>query len=177
MQNARYRILLICLSLVSVCGIAASQPRSVGGIFAFSGIEASYQHDLREDVFLEADAGVDFNGVLSGKTLFPGIRVSCSYSFIFLSKEYESGILNIYAGPGLTAGFVKEHGKGPGYMAGICGNIGLEYRFRIPVALSFGLSPVFGLHLHMEQTHPHLGVYMEGLEYSLYPRVGIRYCF
>lgn len=173
-----YRIFLIIflLMLPARSVLLEAQPRSAGGVFSFSGIECSYQHGISDSTFVEIRAGIDFDGILEGYTMFPGVRLGIGYDFVFLKRSFPSGDLSLYAGPGFTAGFVRE-GQDFGFMAGLTGEAGLEYRFRVPVILSVSFAPVIGLFLHKDENQAKLDSYMNGLRYSYYPRVGIRYSF
>lgn len=172
------RILLIIFLLMLPAWpvLMDAQPRSAGGVFSFSGIECSYQHDISDSSFVEIRAGIDFDGILEGYTMFPGARLGVGYDFVFLERRYPSGDLSLYAGPGFTAGFVRE-GRDFGFMAGLTGEAGVEYRFRVPVILSLSFAPVVGLFLHKDGNQTKLDSYMNGLRYSYYPRVGIKYSF
>lgn len=172
----RIFLIIFLLMLPAWHVLLDAQPRSVGGVFSFSGIECSYQHDLSDSSFVEIRAGIDFDGILEGNTMYPGARFGLGYHFVFLERQFASGDLSLYAGPGFTAGFVRED-KAFGFMAGLTGEAGMEYRFKVPVILSLSFAPVVGLFLHKDESQTTLDSYMNGLRYSYYPRVGIRYSF
>lgn len=175
------KFLTIMLTLIlagCLSGHSNAQPRSLGGVFSFSGIDASYQHYTRDSVFLEIGAGIDFEGILDGTAKLPGAKLALTCNFIFFRRDFKSGTMDLYAGPGFTAGLVRQDGGrlfGP--MAGLCGRIGLEYRFKVPVILSVDFMPVLGMHLDYDKKQNLLKFYSNGLNYAYIPRVGIRYRF
>ena len=66
-----------------------------------------------------------------------------------------------------------------GLMAGVCGEIGMEYAFNVPVSLSLSLAPVLGVTVSRPEDSINfsMGVYKYGLLASLMPRIGIKYRF
>lgn len=168
---------ILLLTAAASSQMVFAEPRSVGGVFSFSGINLSYQHVKSESSFYEFNAGIDFEGILGGDALYPGIRAGFTYNFIFFSHTFDSGTLSTYAGIGFAAGYLRDRDMSTGPMAGLQGKIGLEYRFHVPVILSLDFSPVLGLHLDSREMNSSLNMYMGGLLRAYYPRLGIRYCF
>lgn len=169
---------ILLLALASVFSVrSAAQPRSVGGLFSFSGIDVSYQHQASDSTFFEISAGIDLCGVLDGSAMYPGAKAGFSYNFVFWDHEFESGLLSTYAGIGFAAGYVRQTNGIKGPMAALLGKIGLEYAFRVPVILSVDFSPLLGMQIDGTATGASLRMYIDGLSKAFYPKLGIRYCF
>ena len=157
---------LIIILAFSLCFAAAAsaQSRALGGRFGY-GVELSYQHYLSPDIFLEADLGLD----LIGKG---GFKATAIYDWELAHPDWtDQGEWTVYAGPGATLGVVSNgSGKDGGFMLGICGQLGVEYTFTFPLAISLDVRPQFGYHFGDG------GVYSGGL-YGFIPTLGVRYRF
>ncbi len=172
-----YVYILLLVSAALVPGTGTAQPRSVGGVFSFSGAEVSYQHSNSESTFFEINAGIDFCGVLDGQVASPGVRAGFTYNFNIWGHEFGTGVFSVLAGIGCSAGYVRQTGMSFGPMAGLAGKIGIEYLFKVPVILSLDFTPVLGMHLEGQGSGSLLKVYQEGIIKAYYPRLGIRYVF
>ena len=142
---------------VSVAAMA--QPRAIGGRFGYSGLEVSYEHTLGGNNFMELNAGLDYIiiGQIGGKAAF-------TYNFMIAQPNWtDRGEWGIYAGPGVTLGYVSDlirynrYDDGTnkvaattsdrGFMAAIAAQVGLEYTFWFPLQLAVDVRPYFGLHV------------------------------
>lgn len=175
------RILTAIILIISCCAISYAQPKTLGLRGGASGTEVSYQHYLSQEEFLSVDAGVDFGYNISGKL---GAHVNGSYNFIWASPKWtKKGIWNIYAGPGVSAGWAEDRciiksGEQranyytSGFMLAVSGQVGIEYNFQIPLQLSLEVRPCVGLHLADKS----VSFYDNGL-LGFIPSLGIRYTF
>ena len=118
-----YVYILLLVSAALVPGTGTAQPRSLGGVFSFSGAEVSYQHSNSESTFFEINAGIDFCGVLDGQVASPGVRAGFTYNFNIWGHEFGTGVFSILAGIGCSAGYVRQTGMSFGPMAGLAGKI------------------------------------------------------
>lgn len=133
-----------------------AQPKAVGGRIGVTGLEISYQHNFRKADFLEADAGLDFGYNASGAA---GFKATGIYNFTFARPAWtEKGTWGLYAGPGISLGYVNDRVRyrignagyqftGNGFMLSLVAQIGLEYTFWFPLQLSVDLRPMFGIHV------------------------------
>lgn len=176
MNPFRISISLACMAvLTSLSGHA--QPRSLGGVFSYSAVEVAYQHQKTGTTFFEFNAGLDIGDMAGGKTPVPGVKAAFTYNFIFWGKDFSSGTLSTYAGVGAAVGLVENEKPFSDLTAGLCGRIGMEYRFQVPVIISLDFSPVLGMQVDLGQGSAALDTYVKGLTRAYHPRIGIRYCF
>lgn len=154
-----------------------AQPRSLGGVFSYPGIEVSYQQSKTNTIFFEINAGITTDSIIQGTGITPGVKASFTYNFLLWGHPFDSGILSTYAGVGVSAGFMNQGYPLSSILAGLCGRIGLEYRFKVPVILSVDLLPLLGLQIDTKDENSRLDMYKDGITKAYYPRVGIRYCF
>lgn len=179
--------------MLGIAFAANAQPRAIGGRIGALGTEVSYQHSLGSN-FIEANFGVDYWGR-------PGVKAAALYNFVFARPAWTArGSWGLYAGPGLTLGYVddlvsqtvkgtsiqgpdgslivvpdtKVKGLHYGFMMALTGQIGLEYTFWFPLQLSVDIRPYIGLHIAGDGFGA--GFYDNGL-YGFIPTISARYRF
>ena len=173
-------ILTIILVALSICSYA--QPRSAGLRLGITGIEADYQHTMQKNQFIEGGIGLDYGYYANGA---PGFKVTGIYNFIWANPAWtDKGKWAIYAGPGVTMGYVHDNVHynvdkevvsyyDGGFMLGVCGEVGVEYTFWFPLQISIDLRPSLGMHV---SGGPRVGFYDNGL-LGFSPHISARYCF
>lgn len=185
---------IIILSVLAACAYA--QPRAMGLRAGATGLEASYEHAMSPVQFIQGDLGMDFGYNVNGR---PGVRATAVYNFIWARPNWTTqGSWAIYAGPGLSLGFVDDQvpyeiGNAiighydNGFMIGVVGQVGVEYTFRFPLQLALDVRPCFGLHVNDGKFRDRetgltvnyggkTGFYDNGL-LGFVPSLSIRYCF
>ena len=75
------KIILIAALAFGVAFAASAQPRAVGGRFGYSGLEASYQHYLGGENFIEAELGLDYIGLI-------GVKGTALYNFMIAQPAW-----------------------------------------------------------------------------------------
>lgn len=176
MKRVSLMTLLLCLAFA-----AEAQPRALGARLGASGADISYQNKFSDDQFLSLDMGLDLGYSIRGSL---GGKVTGVYEFIWARPRWtKKGSWNIYAGPGISAGYVDDrivikageeraNAFSRGYMIAVAGQVGLEYNFEIPLQLSLEVRPLAGLHISKN----HFGFYDNGL-LGFAPSLAIRYTF
>ena len=185
---------IIILSVLAACAYA--QPRAMGLRVGATGLEASYEHSMSPVQFIQGDLGMDFGYNVNGR---PGVRATAVYNFIWARPNWTTqGSWAIYAGPGLSLGFVDDQVPyeigdaiighyDNGFMIGVVGQVGVEYTFRFPLQLALEVRPCFGLHVNDGKFRDRetgltvnyggkTGFYDNGL-LGFVPSLSIRYCF
>lgn len=185
---------IIILSVLVACAYA--QPRAMGLRAGATGLEASYEHAMSSVQFIQGDLGMDFGYNVNGR---PGVRATAVYNFIWARPNWTTqGSWAIYAGPGLSLGFVDDQVPyeigdaiighyDNGFMIGVVGQVGVEYTFRFPLQLALDVRPCFGLHVNDGKFRDRetgltvnyggkTGFYDNGL-LGFVPSLSIRYCF
>lgn len=151
------RIILTISIILSVAAVASAQPRSAGIRLGGTGIDATYQHSMNQNQFIEGNLGLDFGYNANGKA---GFKATAIYNFIWARPAWtEQGSWALYAGPGVSLGGVNDmavykFGKerlgylDGGFMIALAAQVGLEYNFDFPLQLSLDIRPCFGLHVN-----------------------------
>lgn len=153
------RIIAIIALAMGIAAAAVAQPRAIGGRLGW-GMEASYQHTLGGQNFIEADLGF---------FTFNSVNAVATYNFMIAQPAWTpKGEWGFYAGPGVaaTAGF---NGFGA---IGVVGNVGLEYTFWFPLQLAVDLRPQVGVGFNGNGA----GFFIDGL-FGFIPSFSVRYRF
>lgn len=186
---------LTTLSIIALAACTASaQPRSAGIRIGATGLDATYQHTIQKNQFIEGNIGLDFG--YSGKA---GFKATAIYNFVWARPAWtEQGSWVLYAGPGVSVGGVNDIcvfklGKerigyiDGGFMLALAAQVGLEYNFDFPLQIAVDVRPYVGMHLNDGRHHDILenvetnygntvGFYDNGL-LGLVPTLSIRYRF
>lgn len=185
---------ITAIALAVLCSAAASaQPRAIGGRVGATGLEASYEHTLGSN-FIETDLGMDFG--FAGL----GFKATGIYNFVFARPAWtDRGTWGLYAGPGISLGYVADMYRinwvnenlpgNPGnvrkfkysdygFMFSFTGQVGLEYTFWFPLQLSVDIRPYIGLHVtdHNGMSNSRAEFYDYGL-FGFIPTVSARFRF
>lgn len=147
----------IAAALVLGFAVAVSaQPRAIGLRLGW-GAEASYQHTVYNEDFVEVDLGL---------CTFDGLNASAVYNFMIAQPAWtDRGDWGFYAGPGLAVGMGGLTTESAYFNLGVAGQVGLEYTFWFPLQLSFDIRPVLGFGFNY------------GFHWSVMPAIGVRYRF
>ena len=158
------KLLVILALFTGIATAASAQSRAIGARIGY-GLELSYQHYVEPDVFVEADLGLDFVGK-------GGFRATALYDWEIAHPDWTpQGEWMIYAGPGATMGVLcNQRDRDAGFMLGICGQLGVEYTFQFPLAVSLDVRPMLGYHFGD-------GVIYSGGLFWFVPTLGVRYRF
>lgn len=174
--------ILVTICIMTLAISAYSQPRSAGLRMGVTGLEANYIHSIKKNQFLECGLGMDLGVNAKGA---PGMKATAIYNFIWANPAWtDKGKWAIYAGPGVTMGYVHDNVHynvdkevvsyyDGGFMLGVCGEVGVEYTFWFPLQISIDLRPSLGMHV---SGGPRVGFYDNGL-LGFSPHISARYCF
>lgn len=188
---------IITISILIGTAVAAfAQPKAVGLRLGGTGLDVTYQHHMGKDRFAEGNLGLDFGYNANGNV---GIKATAIYNFVWARPAWtEQGSWALYAGPGISLGFVDDQVpyeiggaiKGyydNGFMLALVGQVGLEYSFNIPLSLSIDIRPYFGMHINdgkfrvpntdtVVSYESKIGFYDNGL-LGFTPTISVRYRF
>ena len=178
MSERMKRSVLLCIVAFATMSFSYAQPKAAGGIFSFCGIGLTYEHDLNQNCFIEADLRAETSELFLNRTEYPGVSASLTSNFIL--KEYSSqngNPIRIFAGSGITAGKARDLRKDSGYFFGLKGRAGLECNFERGISISVCLNPIFASHMVILGDHAEMKYYRNGLLNLIMPEVGIKHMF
>ena len=149
------KIIIVAALVLGLATAASAQPKALGLRFGY-GAELSYQHNIKDYDFIEADLGLGD---------FAYLNFAGTYNFMIAKPAWtDEGQWGFYAGPGVALG------AGPSiFNIGIAGQVGLEYTFEFPLQLSVDIRPQIGLVSASEVSK--FGIW------GWYPHIGVRYAF
>ena len=159
----------ILVSSVMIIGAGkdmAAQSRAAGLSFAYNEFSAVYRMPLKGKEMLRLSASLDMTGVISGRNLYPGISADVLYLYEFARASFQSGeSMSFMAGPGASAGYVRNHEDMYGAMLSLAG-------------CSLTFEPVLGLHVSRDSFgYVSMSFYEAGFKSSLWPHLGLKYRF
>ena len=187
------KLSLLAIIVIATCTVAMAQPRAIGGRLGWD-IGASYQHQIGEKNMIQADldflgyglwgtqATVTFNwliplvSVSAGElNLYPGVGVGGGYEW-----WVRRGIIVHADWPPSSSGYYNYYRYGTGFV-GVAGMIGVEWRFKFPLQLSFEYRPLIGPEFYIYNKNyygnpPSVGFYYHGL-WAGAVAIGVRYKF
>ena len=190
------RFIISIAILLGVALAVSAQPKSVGLRLGGTGLDATYQHYMGKDRFAEGNLGLDFGYNANGNV---GVKLTAIYNIVWARPAWtEQGSWALYAGPGLSIGFVDDQVPyeiadvisgyyDNGFMLAIAGQVGLEYSFDFPLCLSIDIRPYIGMHINdgrfrvpntdtIVRYESKIGFYDNGL-LGLTPTISVRYRF
>ena len=116
----------------------------------------------------------DLIDILNGTASTPGIKATYHYNLI--GKEWKDGKYQLYAGPGLTAGRVRDTSNHFGLMAGLSGDAGFRVRCLHSMLVSIEFQADFALQFK-NRFNPDMSLYSAGYRHSYLPYIRIQYHF
>jgi hypothetical protein len=180
--------IIVGLFLLMCFSSATAQPRAIGGRIGWS-IGPSYQHQTSKKTMIQTD--VDFIAYDLGEVQEEyGIQGTVTFNWLVPLVSVNKGELNLYSGVGIGGGWKWggpvilddwfEYYRGTAFV-GVAGMIGVEWRFKFPLQLSFEYRPLIGNKFSVYRgpdnyRYTHIFFNMHGLWASAVA-VGIRYRF
>ena len=176
MRRALDMIVMLCLLIAPLRAAAQkaelgimSSPRSAGIALLLSGKGGS-RSLIR--------TYVDLYKVIDGTCKSPGYKIDYHILYPLFDRSCPDGLsFHLSAGPGVTAGYVRDRGKEIGAAAGLSGVVSIAIVFR-SVTVSAGFSAALGCHMNFSNIHENtLEFYKNGVYQSYIPEITIRYRF
>ena len=173
----------IYVTMMMACLLPSSlviaQPKSVGVSFSYTGISLSYEmNSHKSNSFIDLELKAENSEFYAGRSKFPGISASASLNYYLKQWCSDDGTsVNLFAGPGLIAGYCPDYKTLSGVIFGLKGKLGTECIFNRNVLVSVAIAPILGTHLLLKDDAVQMKYYRNGLQYALIPEIGIKYRF
>jgi len=169
-------LLFVSLGMQETCAAGRDPQRgfALGSIHSPKGVGlcASFRQD--PGTFGTLDLTADLIDILDGTSSTPGIKFAYHYNLVL--KSWGGDKYVFYAGPGLTAGRVRDTHNHLGLMAGLSGAAGLSVRCLHSMLVSVEWQADFALQFK-NRYHPDMSLYTAGFRLPYLPYVRIQYCF
>ena len=162
--------------------------QEVGLFNSPKGIGLAFHTSEKDGEFHSAAAFVDIYGVATSRCSYPGYKVNLSRQYIFSRAPRDAWSMSFYAGPGISAGYVRDHDKGRGWdlsslmsdnqglMFALSGSAGCRFDFGSKVALDLSFTAEAGVHIRRNEKEKgysaaNLSIYNNGLIQIFYPQL------
>lgn len=134
---------------------------------------------FQEKMFSTITVYTDMIGIITGETSTPGLRLTYFRNYRFLEKYSKNHDFNwnMYAGPGITTGYVRDTDLFSGILAGVSGDLGFQLWLKHNVCLNFEFQADFAFLLREHRRNIELKLYDSGYRRFLYPQIRINYYF
>ena len=181
---------VLLVFLLSLLAFPSRAQESVGLYNSFKGFGATVRFPEKDGVFHTVLAYIDIYGVPTSRCSNPGIRFNASRQYVFARKERGDVHMTFYAGPGVTAGYVRDHDKGRGFdlvslfgntegiAIALSGDAGCRFDFPGPVSLDLSFTADLGIHMRRNELEwgyfaPSVSIFNNGIFHALYPQLTI----
>ena len=190
MRKHTCTVLVLALAFLCLAAIPAGAQESLGIFNSPKGFGAEVRFPERGGAFHMARVFVDIYGVATSRCSYPGYRAIFSRQYILGQRQFDGGKATLYAGPGITAGYVRDHDKGrgvdlsslvsdnEGFVLALNGDIGCRFDFGRLISLDLSFATDLGLHMRRNENEPdffalNASIYNNGLIQTICPQLSI----
>lgn len=182
--------MLAFVLFLSLCALPARAQECIGLFNSIKGFGAEARTSEVDGIFHSATAYVDIYGVATSRCSYPGLRMNVSRNYVISRSSIQDITMTFYAGPGVTAGLVRDHDKGrgldltslfgnnEGVVLAISGSSGCRFDFPGRIALNLSFTADLGIHIRRYELEkgyfaPSVSIYNNGYMQALYPQLSI----
>ena len=183
----RQRTVLLALAIALLClpmpGFVASAQQvnalCIGTFHSPKGFGLSIQTQTDDISFDSISLTADLRGVVDGEYSKPGFKATATRDLIFSSFVREGMDIDLYAGPGLTAGYVHDADAPLQLMAGVAGAFGARFTFERHFTVCLELGCDLALRIWQDERFGNikLSTYKSGICDVALPQVLINWRF
>lgn len=179
------KFFLVLFFVVLCCYSAGAQRGSMRNHCAAGTIHSVKGVGFALDSFKEGhnnhfSAVLDLRGIISGESSTPGFKANYHREIKLTGFETASGhCVELFAGPGITAGYVRDKDPFRGPVAGISCIAGGRVFFGERFCISLDFQGDLALHIFKDHITDVLtmGLYKSGLDKAYWPQLTLDYCF
>lgn len=150
----------------------------LGTFHSPKGIGVCMEFQQEPSSFDSFDIVADMFGILQGSYSKPGIKATYCRDIVLKHFHHDDYKLDLYAGPGVTAGYVRDIHEPFSYVAGMTGSAGCRLYFdkkKLIVYLELGLDVAAEINRNNRFRNIDLNIYKSGIYHAFYPQVRILY--
>ena len=151
---------------------------SFGSFHSPKGIGLCMEFQQEQAYFDTFDIIADMFGILNGDYSRPGYKATYCRDIILKHFHQDEYKLDLYAGPGVTAGYVRDIHEPMSIIAGLSGSAGCRLFFdsrRLVINLELGLDLAAEINRNNRFKNIDLDIYKSGILHMFYPQVRILY--
>lgn len=191
MMSRTCRILLLLAAFLLPAVIMSAQQNSVGFFNSVKGFGVSFSMPTSEYEYESLTLFSDIYGIPSGRTKSPGVKFNYTHQFVLIDYELEDSVISLYAGPGLSAGYLFDHEPGAfadydvalamnkGFACALSGTAGCLFNFSRGIVLDLFWTVEGGIHMRRDETlgNIDLKLYKNGFTQAWLPQLAVRAFF
>lgn len=181
----KLRVLYITLFLLAsayALPLGAQERKTISKVSMYNslkGVGASIDIPRDHNTFDNFILSTDFEDVLTARVGNPGYKLTYFHCFdLGHFKDYEGIDAHVYAGPGMSLGYVRSNQRHYGVATALAGVIGMEEKFSDHLAISIQWSMDVGIFLfhfnHQEILSSEQ--YYSGAKRIWMPEIKLTYC-
>ena len=147
---------------------------SIGTFHSPKGIGLCMESRQESASFDTFDIIADMFGILNGSHSKPGIKATYCRDIILKHFDHDEYDLDLYAGPGVTAGYVRDINEPLSLVAGMTGSAGCRLFFdsrRVVVCIELGLDLAAEVNRNNRFRNVDLTIYKSGILHTFYPQI------
>ena len=151
---------------------------SLGTFHSPKGLGFCLESQQEQGSFDSFDLIADIFGILRADYSTPGIKATYYRGIVLKHREHDGFFSDFYAGPGVTAGYVRDIHEPFSTVAGLSGVIGERLCFdkkRIVVCMEAGMDLALELNRNNRYRNINLTLYKSGILHTFYPQIRILY--
>lgn len=174
--------LIIAAFLLSALAKEASAQEakslSIGTFHSPKGLGVCFEVQQESRFFDSFDLIADMFGIMKGDYSTPGIKATYCRDIILKHYHHDEYKLDLYAGPGVTAGYVRDVHEPFSIVAGMAGSAGCRLYFdsrRLIIYMELGLDLAAEINRNNRFGNTDLDIYKSGILHTFYPQVRILY--
>ena len=159
---------------------SAQEPNSLslGTFHSPKGLGLCVESQQESTSFDSFNLIADMFGILRGEYSSPGIKATYYRNIILKQHKGDGYLADFYAGPGVTAGYVRDIHEPFSAVAGMAGVIGGRFYFdrkRIVICIEAGMDLALELNRNNRFRNIDLTIYKSGILHTFYPQIRILY--
>lgn len=180
-RNGAISLLMAFLLMPMLACEAPAQERASFGLGSFNspkGIGACLEFQEEPSSFDSFDIIADMFGIFNGRYSKPGIKATYCRNIILKQFGHDEYNLDLYAGPGVTAGYVRDIHEPFSVVAGMAGSAGCRLSFdkkKVIICMELGLDIAAEINRNNRFGNIDLILYKSGIYHAFYPQVRILY--
>lgn len=151
---------------------------SLGSFHSPKGLGLCIESQMDDTSFDSLDIIADMFGILRGDYYTPGIKATYYRGIVLRRRQGDGFEADFYAGPGVTAGYVRDIHEPFSAVAGMSGVIGERLYFdskRLVICLEAGMDLALELNSNNRYHKIDLSIYQAGIYHIFYPQIRILY--
>ena len=119
----------------------------------------------------------DMHGVLTGEHPRPGVKMTYTRDIVLKHFDKDGYFVDMYVGPGLTAGYARDINKPYSLVAGLACVAGSRFSFTTNLTVSIELCTDIALDLARNPRYGKidLSLYKSGIYHTIFPQLRIQY--